>query len=90
MKIQLDYDNKVVTIENDVNLGDFVDRIQELLPEWDKWNLNTQTIINNWQNPIVIDRYIPNLPWWEHLPTIVSGPVSKTSLEGKHNLEITY
>jgi len=62
MKIQLDYDNKIITLEDNVNLGEFFDKIKDILPEWKKWKLNSQPIAH-WQNPIFIDRYpVPIYP----------------------------
>jgi len=68
MKIQLDYDNKTITLEDNVNLGEFVDKVKKILPDFKEWKLNTQTVID-WVNPITVP-YIPYVPyraypWWE-------------------------
>lgn len=75
MKIQLDYDLKEIRLEKDINLGEFVEKIQEILPDFKDWKLSTNNIIN-WTNPIIIDRYPSPIqpydggpqtpqPWWE-------------------------
>ena len=78
MKIQLDYDRSVITLENNVNLGEFFNKIKSLLPDWKKWNLDTQTTIE-WDNPITVPwypgPYYPSYPyyprpWYEHPNTI--------------------
>lgn len=78
MKIELDYDNKVIKLENKTELKNFVETIQNILPDWEEWTLDTNTTIN-WSNPIVIDRtsnpYIPIQPWWEK-PYVWCGPES--------------
>ena len=67
MKIQLDYDNNVIRLENTTNLGEFFKKIKTLLPDWKKWNLDTQTTIE-WANPITIPwypgPYYPNYPYY--------------------------
>ena len=45
MKIQLDYDKKVITLEKNANLGVFVSRIKYILPDWEEWELDTKTDI---------------------------------------------
>lgn len=42
MKIQLDYELKVITLQSDVNLKEFVDKIQKLLPDWKEWNIQLE------------------------------------------------
>ncbi len=61
MKIQLDYDAKIITLEDNVNLGDFFEKIKKILPDFKKWKLETKTVIN-WNNPITIP-YIPSAPY---------------------------
>lgn len=39
MKLQLDFENKIITIEDTVNLGKLVSRLEELLPDWKQWEL---------------------------------------------------
>ena len=67
MKIELDYDNKIIRLENQTKLSIFVEKIQKILPDWKEWTLDTNTTIN-WNNPVVINPspYIPVKPWWEH------------------------
>lgn len=67
MKIELDYDNKLIKLENKTELKVFIETIQKILPDWEKWTLDTNTIIN-WSNPITITTipyiHVPR-PWWE-------------------------
>lgn len=62
MKIQIDFDNKVIRLENSVNLGEFIDKIKLMLSDWNSFQLETNVTINNWSNPIIIDRY-PTTPY---------------------------
>lgn len=80
MKIQIDFDNKIITLENNVNLKEFYDRIKMLLPdgEWKNYNIDTNTVINNWKDPI----YIPYTPipinpyhWWNE-PFVWCGTIN--------------
>jgi len=63
MKIQIDTDNKVLTIEDSVNLGDFIGFLNKLFPneEWKKFKLEVK-VIQNWTNPIIIEREKPSWP----------------------------
>lgn len=69
MKIQLDTTNKVIKLESSINLGELVKNLEKLLPkgEWKDFSLETNTVINNWSNPIIIrDRDwfpTPHKPW---------------------------
>lgn len=58
MKIKLDTSAKIITIEEQVSMGDFIDMLESLLPDglWRQFKLETN-VINNWTNPIVIKEY---------------------------------
>lgn len=62
MKLQLDYDKKVLTIENNVNMGEFFSKVKKILPDWDDWKLETKNKIV-FQYPYVVRE--PYYPWWE-------------------------
>ena len=63
MKIQLDTKNKTIKVEENINLKELVDFLDKILPkEWQKFTLETQTIINNWNNPIYIEKQVPYYP----------------------------
>lgn len=53
MKIQLDYDNKKISLEDSTDLGLFIKTIKKILPDWKDWILETQTTIY-WNNPHII------------------------------------
>ena len=46
MKIQLDFDREIITIEDNVNLGEFVKKIKKIIPDWKEWSVETNTTIN--------------------------------------------
>lgn len=58
MKIKLDIDNKIITLEESVGLETLFETLENLLPGglWKKFTLQTN-VINNWINPIVIKEY---------------------------------
>lgn len=61
MKIQLDFDTKVVKVEDDVNLHKFVKAVKKLLPNWKEWNIATNSKIE----------WIPYyLPYWYNEPYV--------------------
>jgi hypothetical protein len=69
MKIQLDYDSKTITIEDNVNLGEFVKKVEKILPEWKEWKLITKTEIIRSQPDTNYHPwrgiYPPNVPGWD-------------------------
>lgn len=75
MKIQLDTDNKIIKLEQDVNLGEFYDLLPHLLPNdlWREFKLEMQ-IINNFNSPIIIKEYIPSNPLFPLSPTVPTYP----------------
>jgi hypothetical protein len=68
MKLQLDTTNKIIKIEEVINLGEFMEMLENLLPcdKWKEFKLETQTVIN-WNNPIIIEPYYPkpSIPWYD-------------------------
>lgn len=68
MKIQLDTNAKTIKLEESVNIGELQELLEKFLPngQWKEFKLET-SVIHNWSNPIVIDRYVnrPLYPWWE-------------------------
>ena len=76
MKIQIDTDKKVLRLESDINLGEFMKKVKVLFPDdgWKDYKLETNVEIQ-WQNPIYIDRWVqPYYPWWPTVtPTITCG-----------------
>jgi hypothetical protein len=98
MKIQIDTDNKTVTIEEDVLLHIFYEQINSLLPGglWREYTLKV-TKITEWINPITIDRpYTPDvIPMTTPNTTPYPGiqPIwykSPHTTSGVHNLNIKY
>lgn len=71
MKIQLDTTNKIVKIEESVNLNELFELLNKILPEvWKEFKLEVNTTIT-WGNPIIIEKYpiYPSYPWWQQ-PTV--------------------
>ena len=67
MKIQLDTTEKTIKIEEKVNLGELVKILDKLLPnkEWKQYELETNTVINNWGNTIYYKEYpYKTWPWY--------------------------
>lgn len=64
MKIQLDTQNKTITIEEDVNLHDFYEQLNGLLPGgiWREYTLKV-TKITEWKDPITIPDPWIQQPW---------------------------
>jgi hypothetical protein len=66
MKIQIDTTNKVLKIEESVNLKELFKIVQMLLPsDWEEYKLEVNTIIVGWQNPIIVEKPYPVYPWYQ-------------------------
>lgn len=67
MKIQIDTKAQTIQIEESVNLEEFFKMMKKLFPqdEWKGYRLMPVKKIQNWHNPIVIDRQpiIIDRPW---------------------------
>lgn len=77
MKIQIDTATKTIRLEQGANLSDLIDFLEKIFPngEWGEYTLETNTVIQNWGSPIVIERRIPY--WWETQPfTVTYGSTS--------------
>lgn len=86
MKIQLNFDTKVIKVEDNVNLGELIEKLQAMLPEWKTWKLETNVTIN-WTSPVVIKEKVwPwNQPYWTTEPL---HPLTINCSTGIHNIEI--
>jgi hypothetical protein len=73
MKINLDFDEKEVTVENGTNLKLLIDKLQVVLKDYEEWSIsvNNNHHFVEYVEPIVIDKtpYRP-YPWWESQPTV--------------------
>jgi len=67
--MQLDTVSKTIKLEENIKLDTLVKKLSKLLPngEWKTFTLETNTVINNWTSPIIIERfrekYEPLYPW---------------------------
>lgn len=90
MKLQFDTTAKTIKIEETVNLGEFIEKVEMLLPngQWKEYKLEA-SIISNWVSPIIIERPIPFTnpyrPFWEQ-PVITC--LSHTYEPNKYNVEL--
>jgi|SRR6185436_5576075 len=77
MNIQIDTLNKILKLQESVNLGEFSEIMLKLFPnnEWKEYKLETNTVINNWSNPIIIERqgWPYQYPWWSTSPYLGTG-----------------
>ena len=90
MKLQLDTDNKIVRIEESINLGTFVETLKTLLPNgtWKSFTLEVNNIIN-WGYPIIVERptiYEPYkvYPWI----TYIGDSTTLNYNSGTYNIEV--
>ena len=80
MKIQLDTIQKTITIEEDVNLHDFYEQINSLLPSglWREFTLKV-TKITEWRDPITVT---PNTPINPYQPIDVPNTTNPFDIPG--------
>jgi len=98
MKLQLDTKEKVIRLEESVNLGEFTETLKLLLPDglWKEYRLETNCTIF-WNNPIVIEPYRPyTWPWITYTDgtsllecngTATNKPTPYTLTSGVYNIQ---
>lgn len=67
MKIQIDTTNKKIRLDSSVSLKELIEFLNKILPkEWKEYILETDTVINNFSNPVIIEKHIPvpAKPWY--------------------------
>jgi len=74
MKIRIDTDKKIISLDQSVNIEDLIKFLKKIFPkgEWKNYELEITTEINWNPEPIWIDPYIhrplgpnPNIPFYE-------------------------
>lgn len=92
MKLQLDTENKTITIEEDVNLHEFYEQINNILPGglWREFTLKVEKI-REWNNPITVTPQTPQTPLTPYPPTYpqIWYGTSNTDIIGGNNLTLT-
>lgn len=64
MKLQIDTAAKTIKLEQSAKITEILSVVKKLFPndEWKEYTLEAVTVINNWTNPIIIDRW-PQYPY---------------------------
>jgi len=96
MKLQIDTKSKIIKLEDKVLLKELVTTLEKLLPkkEWQTFTLETNTVINNWSNPIYIREYKPwTYPWYGGITyyssaTSINTYSDKQLVSGTYNVEL--
>ncbi len=89
MKIQIDFDNKVIKLESNVNLKEFYDKVKTILDNWQEFSLGTNTVINWNSYPVYPYRppYYTN-PYWCLYGTSGTTLTSTNIKSGICNIEV--
>jgi len=103
MKLQIDTSKKTIKLEESVKLDSLIKTLKQLFPnnEWKQFTLETNTVINNWNRPVVIELIktyptYPRYPWYDwssggHSGYSSSSTMPKTDkpmlLSGQYNVE---
>jgi hypothetical protein len=98
MKIQLDFNKKTVVVDKAANLGDLVQKLQDLLHDWEEWSLlpvSKVEYLPTWNEPNIIPMTTREIAPYTS-PSIAPGPpagpniICKSSMPttGIYNLEI--
>lgn len=83
MKLQLDYDKKEIRLEKNVNLGEFVQKIKHILPDWKEWTIDTNVeIVFNSPTRIIERPYW----YWQPYTTCSTSTDNTTSLNVSETL----
>jgi len=93
MKLQIDTTNKIIRIEEAVNLNELLKMVKALFPNdtWKEYKLET-AVIKEWINPIVVNPNPYNVwPW--HVPYYTNCgdlTVSGESEQPVYNVSVNY
>ena len=72
MKLQVDTENKTITIEESINLGELYRTLFKMFPElsWESYNIVPVKTIEHWTSPITLPGTRPwnEIPWVNPLP----------------------
>lgn len=63
MKLQIDFELKTIKLESDINFGEFVEKIQTMLPDWKEFKISTNTVIQWREYPVWRYRRYNDWPW---------------------------
>lgn len=66
MKLQLNFDEKVINLETEIELGKLFDTIQHLLPDWKEWKIQSIYVHSTYpQYPVwYIDPWYTQWKYW--------------------------
>ena len=69
MKMQLDTENKTISIEKEVSFGEMISSLKKLFPEgqWKEFTLKPFVEVK-WSNPVIFNPVRPyyyEYPWWD-------------------------
>ena len=96
MKLQIDTLNKSIKLEQDVTFSELIETMEKLFPkgEWKSYTLETNTVIMNWRDPIIINPHpvypvypTPSWPWWQNPITCDTG--TGVEITSVYNVEIS-
>lgn len=85
MKIQLDFNNKIISIEETVGIYDMMKKIKSILPDWKEWQLASNNSIVYWTNPVIWDY---RQPYIQPIITTTGGNVTTDLTNNIYCLEV--
>lgn len=83
MKLQIDFDNKIIKLESNVNLKEFFEKIEAAIPDWKEYRLDCNTVINWNYYPSYI---YPSRNTWYNRPwynTVTGSQLTITNDSGR-------
>jgi len=78
MKLKIDFDNKLITLEDKTNLGKFFETLEKILPDWKDYNVE------------VVKEIIWNYPYNERIIVRPFRPIYDDTTDWIHRPTITY
>lgn len=94
MKLKIDFDNKLITLEDKTNLGRFFETIEKISPDWKDYNVEAvKEIIWNYpyNERIIVRPYrsiYDSIPDWTVRPSITYDNDNTSNLSGSVCLNI--
>ena len=70
MKIEFDFDNKTIKVNDNVELGELIEKIKPMVDDWKSWKIvSIEKVFNTTYIPVPYKETTPDYPWQQPLIT---------------------
>ena len=85
MKIKIDTEKKIISVEENCNLGTLVGFLKNTIPAWEEYEIETNVTVT-WSYPVYPYRpYYPYYPYWYNTGATVMNTDISNGYKGTYN-----